>query len=90
MATVSVALLSLTDINTLTFEPVETAPQTVASPLPDTNIYGVGFRDYTNAVTERQKQVEQFYKTNHELQTYEFVQQQVWSFNTRKLLRSDL
>jgi len=72
MATL-VASRSFTDLNTLKFEPVETAPPSV---VPDTNIYGIEFRDYTNAVTERQKQVEQFYKTNHELQTYEFVQKQ--------------
>ncbi|KAF8021713.1 hypothetical protein BT93_G1996 [Corymbia citriodora subsp. variegata] len=40
--------------------------------VPDTNAFGQTFRDY-NAESERQLSVEQFYRTNHINQTYDFV-----------------
>jgi hypothetical protein len=45
--------------------------------VPGANVFGTTFRQYDSALSERQKQVERFYKTNHELQTMAFVQQQV-------------
>jgi hypothetical protein len=45
--------------------------------VPDANVFGTTFRQYDSGLSERQKQVERFYKTNHELQTMAFVQQQV-------------
>jgi hypothetical protein len=48
-----------------------------ATLLPVENVFGTQFRNYTENKTERQRAVEQFYKTNHENQTYDFVQSQV-------------
>lgn len=41
--------------------------------VPQTNAFGHNFRDYNNAQSERQKGVENFYKTQHINQTYDFV-----------------
>jgi len=43
---------------------------------PVENVFGTQFRNYTENKTERQRAVEQFYKINHENQTYDFVQSQ--------------
>lgn len=40
--------------------------------VPQTNSYGNNFRDY-NAESHRQKAVEEFYRTNHINQTYDYV-----------------
>ena len=45
---------------------------------PKGNVFGVEFRDYSLQVTERQKEVEKFYRENHEKQTMEYLQQQVY------------
>ncbi|XP_057768384.1 inositol oxygenase 2-like [Salvia miltiorrhiza] len=42
---------------------------------PDINAFGQTFRDYTNAETERQKGVEEFYRLQHINQTYDYVKQ---------------
>jgi hypothetical protein len=46
----------------------------------ENNVFGRQFRAYdssSSVVSARQKQVELFYDTNHQLQTFAFVQQQV-------------
>ncbi|XP_041999376.1 inositol oxygenase 4-like [Salvia splendens] len=40
---------------------------------PHMNAFGQNFRDYTNAETERQKGVEEFYRLQHINQTYDYV-----------------
>ncbi|KAG6424083.1 hypothetical protein SASPL_114495 [Salvia splendens] len=42
---------------------------------PEINAFGQNFRDYTNAETERQKGVEEFYRLQHINQTYDYVKQ---------------
>ncbi|OIT37745.1 inositol oxygenase 2 [Nicotiana attenuata] len=41
--------------------------------VPQTNAFGHNFRDYNNAESARQQGVENFYKTQHIHQTYDFV-----------------
>ncbi|KAL5728938.1 inositol oxygenase [Ranunculus cassubicifolius] len=41
--------------------------------VPDNNAFGHSFRDYENTKTERSGTVEEFYRTNHINQTYEFA-----------------
>ncbi|KAH6761731.1 myo-inositol oxygenase 2 [Perilla frutescens var. hirtella] len=42
---------------------------------PETNAFGHNFRDYSNAESERQKGVEEFYRSQHINQTYDYVKE---------------
>ncbi|XP_009767150.2 inositol oxygenase 2-like, partial [Nicotiana sylvestris] len=56
--------------------------------VPQTNAFGHNFRDYNNAESARQQGVENFYKTQHIHQTYDFVKkmrQEYANFNKAQM-----
>ncbi|KAJ8641013.1 hypothetical protein MRB53_017707 [Persea americana] len=55
--------------------------------LPNNNAFGHSFRDYED-VSERKETVEQFYRTNHINQTYEFAKRKKEEFE--KLNRAEM
>nr|XP_018461401.1 PREDICTED: inositol oxygenase 5-like [Raphanus sativus] len=51
----------------------KTSPDDDVFLAPEVNAFGHQFRDYADANNERQKGVEEFYKTQHTNQTLDFV-----------------